>query len=235
MRVAIHQPHYWPWPPYLHKMLCADVFVYLDTVKYSEGGLQNRNKIKTAGGPRWLTLPIDHRSGYSIGEKAIVDAKAPRKHWRLVADSYARSAGLPRWREELEAVFAHVSGSLADAAIASTDWLLAQLGGTCRRVRASELGSIDGTGSTLNAAICAELGATEYLSGSGALAYMDRADFDAVGCAVSVQGWTSPEYEQQFPDQGFVADLSALDLVLNRPDDCAAIVDAAGDWAPAWP
>ena len=23
VRVAIHQPQYWPWPPYLHKVLAA--------------------------------------------------------------------------------------------------------------------------------------------------------------------------------------------------------------------
>src|SRR5919199_1238191 len=55
MRVAIHQPQYLPWLGYLAKRAAADVFIYLDTVQYEKNGWQNRNRIKTKDGPRWLT------------------------------------------------------------------------------------------------------------------------------------------------------------------------------------
>lgn len=235
MRVAIHQPQYWPWPPYLHKVLTADVFVYLDTVQYSKGGLQNRNKIKTAAGAHWLTLPIDRHSGRTIGEKALADPRVPLKHWQLVADAYRRSPGLAEWGDDLETLLANLPSSLADAAIASTEWLLDRLGADCRRIRASSLEAVEGRSSELVASICAELGATEYLSGRGALDYLEPRDFEAVGCTVSIQRWTSPVYEQQYPDLGFIADLSALDLVLNRPDGARDVIAGAGGWEPAWP
>jgi len=58
MRVAIHQPHYWPWLGYLKKMKEADIFVYLDEAAYTKNGFINRNKIQIDGKDHWLTIPV---------------------------------------------------------------------------------------------------------------------------------------------------------------------------------
>ena len=58
MIVAIHQPQYLPWLGYFDKMLKADVFCYLDNVQYKKNEWQNRNRIKTAMGWQWLTVPV---------------------------------------------------------------------------------------------------------------------------------------------------------------------------------
>ena len=58
MIVAIHQPQYLPWLGYFGKMLQADIFCYLDTVQYKKNEWQNRNRIKTAQGWQWLTVPV---------------------------------------------------------------------------------------------------------------------------------------------------------------------------------
>ena len=63
MKVAIHQPHYLPWLGYLAKWAAADLFVFLDTVQYEKSGYQNRNRIKTRDGPRWLTVPVHAHLG----------------------------------------------------------------------------------------------------------------------------------------------------------------------------
>ena len=68
--LAIHQPHYLPWLGYLAKWAAADVFVFLDTVQYVRNGWQNRNRIKTAAGPRWLTVPVHARLGTPLAEVA---------------------------------------------------------------------------------------------------------------------------------------------------------------------
>ena|ERR1700733_7136326 len=68
--VAIHQPNYIPWLGYFFKIAHADKFVFLDMVVYPGGSLVNRNSIKTAHGPAWLTIPVlkSGRSGQLIGE-----------------------------------------------------------------------------------------------------------------------------------------------------------------------
>src|SRR5256885_17176030 len=67
MKLAIHQPQYLPWLGYLAKWAAADAFVFLDTVQYEKNGWQNRNRIKTAAGPRWVTVPVHARLGTPSG------------------------------------------------------------------------------------------------------------------------------------------------------------------------
>ena len=57
MILAAHQPHYLPWLGYLYKMATCDVFVHLDDVQYKKREFQNRNRIRTHAGPKWLTAP----------------------------------------------------------------------------------------------------------------------------------------------------------------------------------
>jgi hypothetical protein len=45
-----------------------------------------------------------------------------------------------------------------------------------------------------------------------------------------VQEWKPFEYQQCFPETGFVPDLSTIDLILNCPDEAAQLIDTAGSW-----
>ena len=232
MKVAIHQPQYFPWPPYVHKVVSADIFVYLDTVQFTKNGLQNRTQIKTSQGPLWLTLPVKHQLGRSIYETEIAEHRATEKHWKTVVASYGRTAGFERWGNELQAILTTKPGSLADIAIASTEWMLEKLEARSKRIRASEIPGTHGHASELVASICSALGATKYLTGTGALAYLNPKDFAAIGCEVLVQQWQPIIYEQAHPGNGFVANLSTLDLLLNCPDSAAEMITAAGSWRP---
>jgi len=232
VKVAIHQPQYFPWPPYVHKVMSADIFVYLDTVQFSKNGLQNRNQIKTAQGPLWLTVPVKHQLGRSIYETEIAEHRAIEKHWKTVAASYGRTAGFERWGNELQALLTTKPGSLADIAIASTEWMLEKLKVQAKRMRASEIPEASGHASELVASICDALGGTEYLTGTGALAYLNPRDFAAIGCKVLVQQWEPIIYEQAHPANGFVANLSMLVLLLNCPESAAEMIAAAGSWRP---
>ena len=73
MKIAIHQPHYLPWLGYFAKWAAADLFIFLDTVQYEKNGWQNRNRIKTREGPRWLTVPVRAKLGTPIRD-VLVDS-----------------------------------------------------------------------------------------------------------------------------------------------------------------
>ena len=233
MKVAIHQPQYWPWPPYVHKAMAADIFVYLDTVQFTKNGLQNRNQVKTAQGAQWLTLPVRQHLGQSILDVEIADTRATSKHWKTLEANYAHAPGFMRWRDELYELLHSETRSLCEMAIRSTEWMLLKLGAGSRRVRASEIAEREGNASQLVASICGALGASAYLTGTGALSYLERADFDRIGCEVLVQRWEEPFlYPQTFARTGFIPGLSALDLLLNCPDEAAALITGAGSWQP---
>ena len=231
MKIAIHQPQYFPWPPYVHKVVSADIFVYLDTVQFTKNGVQNRNRIKTPTGAQWLTLPVRHQFGASIRETSIADPGATGKHWKTVVNNYSRTPGFERWRDELANLFMSGSGSLSQVAMASTDWMLEKMQARTQRMRASDI-SAEGKASALVASICKALGATTYLTGTGALAYLEPADFENIGCEIQVQQWQPFTYSQVYPEIGFVPELSTLDLLLNCPDTAADLVAVAGTWSP---
>ena len=230
MKVAIHQPQYWPWPRYIHKIMSADLFVYLDTVQFSKNGVQNRNQIKTNRGPLWLTVPVKQRLGQTILETRLADATATEKHWKTLKANYSSAPGYDRWKDELQSLLQQPWHSLCDAAIDSTEWLLDKLSVGVERVRASELEGVNGQSSELIGSICRHVGATTYLTGEGALAYLELKDFSAAGCDVWLQDWKGLQYTQTFPAAGFLPDLSTLDLLLNCPVDAGDLIRGAGGW-----
>ena len=83
---------YIPWKGYFDIIAKVDVFVVYDDVQYSENHWHNRNLIKTQHGLKWLTVPKSRRNG---GINSIENMRIARpfahKHWRSVAQSYARA------------------------------------------------------------------------------------------------------------------------------------------------
>ncbi|MCK7503766.1 MAG: WbqC family protein [Desulfobacterales bacterium] len=93
MIVAIHQPQYLPWLGYFDKMLKADVFCYLDTVQYKKNEWQNRNRIKTAQGWQWLTVPVTLPLSR---RRSARSASTTRTNWSAQASAGPRHQLPPR-------------------------------------------------------------------------------------------------------------------------------------------
>jgi hypothetical protein len=214
--------------------MSADIFVYLDTVQFSKNGVQNRHLIKTPKGASWLTLPVKRNFGQHIADARLSETAILEKHLRILRLHYGHTAGFKQWDADLRRLCGLQTDSFCDTAIASVEWILDRLGVTNRRIRASELGSIEGQDSERVAQICRALGATDYLSGRGGLAYMQRAHFQAVGCRVSVQQWTGFEYPQNYSEVGFTPNLSVLDLLFNCPVTAREMIARAGNWEVMW-
>jgi hypothetical protein len=58
MMIGILQPGYLPWLGFFEQLFRSDVFVIYDDVQYDKEGWRNRNRIKTANGIQWLTVPV---------------------------------------------------------------------------------------------------------------------------------------------------------------------------------
>jgi len=208
--------------------MSADIFVYLDTVQFSKNGVQNRNQIKTSQGPQWLTVAVKHELGQSILDTQLADANVGVKHWKTLQANYARTPGFQRWKDELHTILHQQYLTLDEIAIASTEWMIDQLGISNKRLRASEIAGTHGRASELVASICEALEGDRYLTGTGALAYLQAEDFKRIDCEVLVQRWQPFTYQQ--PHGDFTPDLSTLDLLLNDPDKAAELIAGAGSW-----
>ena len=252
MRVAIHQPHYLPWLGYLAKWAAADLFIVLDVVQYEKNGWQNRNRIKTRDGARWLTVPVHAPFGTPIGEVAVDSSQAwPGRHLRAIEDAYAGAPWLATYREELRSFYATPWTHLAPLATASARWLAQAFGITTPFRLASELlgisrsdtaspGRDEGGGLGGPAArppmstdrlvdLCRAAGADTYLAGSHGAGYMDLDRFAAARIEVLAQTYEHPVYRQIHGE--FVPQLSALDLLLTTGDQAIAILRQGDQWS----
>ncbi len=213
MIVAIHQPQYLPWAPYFDKADQADVFIYLDNVQFQRRGVQNRNQIKTANGPIYLTVPVTSERHTLIQDVRVAENPWRASHVRSIELNYRRAAFYELF-DEVRPFIEHPYERLVDLNIALTEWFFERFGTQCRRLRASELG-VTGNKANLMIELTKAVGGDVYLSGNGAAAYQTPEQFEREGIELRYQSYRNQPYTQCFSEAGYAPDLSALDLVLN--------------------
>ncbi len=214
MIVAIHQPQYLPWLGYFDKMLKADAFCYLDTVQYKKNEWQNRNRIRTAQGRQWLTVPVHYRFPARIDAVAIDNSTHWRhKHLQALRTHYRRAPYFEPTIAVFEEVYGRVWENLALLNLELIGRLreilgLAQKPALC----ASSLTCAEEPTERL-IDICRALGGDTYLAGAGAAHYMDSARFEQRGLRVITQAFEHPVYPQVY--KGFEPNLAIVDLIFN--------------------
>ena len=224
MKVAIHQPQYLPWLGYFDKIDQADCFVLLDDVQFKKNEWQNRNKIKTAAGWQWLTVPVLHRFPQRICEVRINRTDPwSRKHLQALTSNYSSAPFFDLHRPFFEEIYGREWTLLVDLNVAAITYLAEALGIRTKLVMASSLpvpAELEATDRLI--AICQAVGANTYLSGVGGREYLDLAPFEEAGIGVLFQAFQTRPYPQRFG--AFVADLSIVDLLFNCNDQSLQII-----------
>jgi hypothetical protein len=223
-RVAIVQSNYVPWRGYFDLIDSVDEFILLDDVQFTRRDWRNRNRIKTPQGARWLTIPVRVKGRYTqlVCETEADDDSWPERHWETVLQNYRRAPGFDYARDLVEELYRTVPGrSLAEI----NRHFLARL---CEalEIETPLTKSVDyeavGRKTDRLVDLCRKSGATEYVSGPSAKAYLDVDRFAAEGIAVSwFEYGPYPEYEQVHPP--FDPHVSILDVVLCAGKDSARI------------
>lgn len=214
MIVAIHQPQYLPWLGYLHKLIAADVFCYLDNVQYKKNEWQNRNRIKTATGWQWLTVPVSYKFPQTINEVTVNNhINWQKKHLQALRTNYSRAPFFDEVMAALSDGFERQWSRLADINIYFIEKIGTYLGlEQTILVRASEMKlQEDPTDRLVD--ICRQHGADTYFSGADGWRYMDLSRFEKAGIRVEFQKFVNPAYPQQF--NGFEPQLSIVDMLFN--------------------
>jgi hypothetical protein len=230
MRLAAHQPQYLPWLGFFDKMDRADVFVLLDAVQYEKNEWQNRNRIRTAAGWQWLTVPVHVRFPMTLREVAIDESGAwRRKHREALRIHYARASHRGAVLPALDAVLQEPCQGLADLNTRTVKALAEILEVRTRVLLASSLEGVPEGADERLIALCRRLGCSTYLAGGGGRDYMDLEAFRRSGIQVEFQKFRHPVYPQAYP--GFEPNLSAVDFLMNRGPGSIAQVRAAREEA----
>ncbi len=224
MKVAIHQPQYLPWLGYFDKIDQADCFVLLDDVQFKKNEWQNRNRIKTAAGWQWLTVPVLHRFPQRICEVRINQTDPwSRKHLQALFSNYGSAPFFDLHRPFFEEIYGREWTLLVDLNVAAITYLAEALGIQTKLVLASSLpvpSELEATERLI--AICQAVGADTYLSGVGGREYLDLTLFKEAGIGVLFQAFQTRAYPQRFG--AFVPDLSIVDLLFNSNDHSLQII-----------
>jgi len=233
MLVAIHQPEHLPWIGFFEKMQRADLFVLLDDVQFSKGDFQNRNRVKGAGGVQWLTVPIVQKFPQQINEVEIAGDDWRDKHWRTLLSCYGRAPHFKTIGPFVEELYRGPSHKLSDFNLNAIRLLARLLSVETRMVRSSEL-KVTGEKSDLVLNICRQVGADAYYSGAMGRSYLRCERFAQAGIEIIFQEFVHPTYEQLFmQSQGFVPNLSVLDLLFNCGQDSLELIRQANGVAAA--
>ena len=225
MTASIHQPDYLPWLAYFDKMKRADVFVLLDRAQYAKNKFQNRNKIKTANGWTYLTIPIPRTEDFkNLNEVALPqDSSWQKKHWRAIYTSYARAPYFKEHRDFFEKLYNSQYQHLAGLNIEIIKYLKEQFGFKTKLILESEMKIDKELKATERlAAILRELGARNYISGRSGRKYLDLALFNKANIKVEFQDYQHPQYKQLFGQ--FIPGLSAIDLLFNEGPRAGEII-----------
>lgn len=221
MIVAAHQPHYMPWLGYLDKVAKADVFVVMDDLQFEPQNYQNRQRLKLADGPGWLTVPLAHGAqNERICDKQIAPSENPKqhwqhRHWKTLQLSYGGTAYFDEYAPALREVYARRWTSLLELDLHMFVLALRWFDIRTPVIRSSQLG-LTGTKTKRLIDMCKKLGARCYLTGSGGSAgYLDSEQMGRAGVGVIWQQFTHPLHPQRYPRHGFASHLGFLDLLLN--------------------
>lgn len=227
--LVVLQPGYLPWLGFFDQLRRSDTFVLYDDVQYDKGGWRNRNRIKSPGGATWLTVPVRTKGRL---RQRLIDVEIDngrqwaRGHISTIRHLYAGAPYLERYLPELVEVLSRPWTRLVDLDLELLSLLSAWFDLCPPTQRSSRLG-IGGRSTGRLVDIALQTGATRYLTGDAAKAYLDVPLLADHGIEVEWHGFRHPTYAQQHGP--FVPGLSALDLVLNCGDDAKSVLAAATD------
>ena len=213
MTAVILQPSYLPWRGYFHLMQRADVFVHYDDVQYTRQDWRNRNRIKTAAGPAWLTIPVGTDLNRRICDVTLPSSPWQAEHLRRLESSYRDTPFFETYRPLLRTLYDRPWQTLSELNQHAIREISALLGitTTFRDSREMDVG-----GGRLDRliAILQRAGAGVYVSGPAAKSYIDERRFDEAGIALAWKNYDGyPTYPQLH--MPFIHEVTILDLLFH--------------------
>jgi hypothetical protein len=221
MILSVHQPQYLPWLGYFDKIAQSDTFVFLNCVQYKHREFQNRNKIRTADGWLWLTVPVETKDKHEqlISEVKIDNSlRWQEKHWRAIRTSYGKARFFKEYSEYFEYLYCRKKWDFLNQLNTEMTRHFLEIfeiktpfcfeSDVCVGQKSTER-IID---------LCKALKADIYLSGSGGKDYLDEKRFIEENITLKYQQFKHPVYQQCFlkNEADFIPCMCALDLLFNE-------------------
>lgn len=218
-KVAILQSNYIPWKGYFDIIASVDEFILYDEMQYTSRDWRNRNKIKTANGLKWLSIPVNNKghqlTGLKINEVTVMDTSWIKSHWETIKTAYKKAPYFKEYKELFEEIynFCYQEIFLSKINYKFITAINRLLDINTKISYDNEYGIIDGKTERL-VDLVKKANGTEYLSGPAAKSYIVEDCFLSENIKLSWMDYSGyKEYPQLFsPFEHYV---SILDLIFN--------------------
>lgn len=222
--VAVLQSNYIPWKGYFDIVHDVDLFIFYDDVQYTKNDWRNRNRIKTAQGLHWLTIPVGAREGRLIHEVEPANQLWPRKHWLTIRQTYSKSPFFRHYQEFFEHVYLEVEWpNLSQLNQLLIKTISSEFLGIRSEFDDSRAYSLSGSKADRLMDLLSQVGATRYISGPMASDYLAERRFAECGMELVYKDYAGyPEYPQSFPP--FEHKVSIIDLLFQCGPDAPYFV-----------
>lgn len=219
-KILITQSNYIPWKGYFDAINMVDEFVLYDDMQYTKRDWRNRNKIKTANGIKWLTIPVEVKGKYfqKINETQISNRSWNIDHWNTIKNAYSKAAFFKDYKTQFEELYLGCEETfLSKINFRFLKGICELLNVKTKFTWSSEF-ELKGDKSEKLLNICLDSKSNIYYSGPTAKDYLDVDLFKENSIQVEWFDYSSYEvYEQLFPP--FEHGVSILDLIFNTGED----------------
>jgi hypothetical protein len=201
-------------------MNMVDEFILFDDMQYTRRDWRNRNIIKSPTGPARLTIPVVVKGKYfqDIKDTIISDLSWNRDHWKTIVHCYSKARHFSYYREIFEDLYLNTKEKYLSLINYRFLTAICRLLGIKTKITWSMDYQLTGDKTERLVNLCQQAGATDYLSGPTAKAYLSEDLFKRQGIAVSYMDYSDyPEYGQLYPP--FEPGVSIIDLILNEGPD----------------
>ena len=223
--LAIMQPTFLPWVGYFALMDRVDRFVFLDDVQFDKRSWQQRNRIKTANGPVWLTVPVltKGRRDQTLSEAEIQPgSRFGETALKTLEHAYTKAPFYTAVMEALVPVFQQHDIRLCDLNLGLIKAFCDLMGLRADTVRSSET-PVQSAKAQRLADLCRVHGATTYISPPGSKDYLeDDPSLSDSGIELQYFSYEHPEWPQRHG--AFEPYMSVVDLVMNALPDALTIL-----------
>ena len=221
-RVAIVQSSYVPWKGYFDMINEVDEFILFDDRQFTRRDWRSRNRVKTAAGPRWLTIPVKVKGNYHqrIDETVVADPQWAKSHWRTLVQAYSAAPCFATYRDVFESCYLGIdTDRLSQINRTFIETVCGALDIGTKLSWSTEYAGVGDRSGRL-ASICVAAGASVYLSGPTARSYIQPEAFEEAGVELQYMDYTGyGEYPQIHPP--FDHQVSILDLLFNTGEAAA--------------
>lgn len=218
MIITAHQPAYIPWLGYFDKIRSSDVYIYMDTVQFEKNSFTNRNRIKTANGPIWLTIPViskGHLDSDILNLQINDKVKWQKKHFLSIQYAYKNAPYYQEYINKIARFYEEPVNSFADYCFEYTKFWLNELHIDTEIVRLKDI-KVSGSKSDLVLSMCQAMNADVFISGAMGKDYMENEKFEENGIKVVYQDYQIKAYPQMWGE--FIPCMGIIDFVMNTKD-----------------